>query len=450
MNRTRPLRSRWWCGFLLFGAWLANAAPHLLPPEPGETIVFLGDSITHQSLYTQYLEDFLITRHPERPLRFRNAGVAGDSAADALARFEEDVAHHRPRYVTVLLGMNDGGYEDFHPERMTRYREDMGRLLDRIHEIGAQAILLSPTPFDHAVSVWRADDPTWRFRTKTISPHYNALLAYLGGWCQEAALERELPLVQLWGPMNTLTLEQRRTNPRFTLIGDAIHPNPSGQVLMAFEILRQMGVSRPALDPVSLIRQGDTWKTSTGISEIEALDNATAIRFRHLSHSLPWVIPEIHAEMPLRWGLSSDGPKGFELARAGELLSQERFQVVGLVPGRYALAIDGQPIGEWDHAQLAAGVNLQEMPNTPQHQQAMEVAILNRERTDRCVRPSRELASRIKGLRRKAGSNTASTEALAGIRKSIQELQQEGDRLLEGIYQKAQPKTHEWVLNRLP
>src|SRR5690606_6656900 len=33
--------------------------------QDGDSIVFLGDSITHQRLYTQYVEDFFYTRYPQ-------------------------------------------------------------------------------------------------------------------------------------------------------------------------------------------------------------------------------------------------------------------------------------------------------------------------------------------------------------------------------------------------
>lgn len=80
-------------------------------PKANDTIVFLGDSITHQCLYTQYIEDFFYTRYPDLKLHFYNAGVKGDKAGDAIARFAQDVAPAKPNYISVLLGMNDGGYE---------------------------------------------------------------------------------------------------------------------------------------------------------------------------------------------------------------------------------------------------------------------------------------------------------------------------------------------------
>ena len=73
----------------------------------GDCLVFLGDSITHQCLYTQYVEDYFYTRFPNIRVKYHNAGVGGAKAWDALERFERDVAAYKPKYVTILLGMNE-------------------------------------------------------------------------------------------------------------------------------------------------------------------------------------------------------------------------------------------------------------------------------------------------------------------------------------------------------
>jgi len=69
---------------------------------------------------TQSTTLFLHTRYPERRIHFYNAGVSGDKAGDALARFEGDVALQKPKYVSVLLGMNDGIYRHFDREAFRR------------------------------------------------------------------------------------------------------------------------------------------------------------------------------------------------------------------------------------------------------------------------------------------------------------------------------------------
>jgi lysophospholipase L1-like esterase len=138
----------------------ASVPPPAAPPEPpklivdvidpkdGDTVVFLGDSITHQCLYTQYVEDYFYTRYPKARIRFHNAGVGGDRAKDALNRFDEDVAAYKPKYVTILLGMNDGTYTDFQKPVFDTYQRDMNTVLDRIAEIGAVAVPMTPTMHD--------------------------------------------------------------------------------------------------------------------------------------------------------------------------------------------------------------------------------------------------------------------------------------------------------------
>src|SRR5689334_12921243 len=86
---------------------IAADEPAYTPRQPlakldlkdGDTIVFLGDSITHQCLYTQYLEDYFYTRYPKMRLRLHNAGVGGSRAWDALFRFDQDIAAYKPKYV---------------------------------------------------------------------------------------------------------------------------------------------------------------------------------------------------------------------------------------------------------------------------------------------------------------------------------------------------------------
>src|SRR5438309_1990099 len=48
--------------------------PGAFPFHDGDRVVFLGDSITEQRLYTTYIETYLLTRFPTWNLQFRNAG----------------------------------------------------------------------------------------------------------------------------------------------------------------------------------------------------------------------------------------------------------------------------------------------------------------------------------------------------------------------------------------
>ncbi|MBN1870912.1 MAG: arylesterase [Candidatus Omnitrophica bacterium] len=72
----------------------------------GKTIVCFGDSIT-AGFGAESGADYpsLLSRMGSWPVI--NAGVAGDTTADALKRIEEDVLVHEPRMVIILLGGND-------------------------------------------------------------------------------------------------------------------------------------------------------------------------------------------------------------------------------------------------------------------------------------------------------------------------------------------------------
>lgn len=464
LRLSKPLLLAVLLGAVPPGSWGAAAeqrggqgrAPAAVPArslelQSGDTLVFAGDSITHQCLYTQYLEDFFYTRYPERRIRFHNAGVSGDRAADLLARFDADVAAFKPKYVTVLLGMNDGQYEDFRPEVFAAYAADMTKLLDRIKDIGATAILLSPTLFDYPVVTWRKDDPTYRFRERSFSPNYNAVLAYYGAWGRDQAATRDVPYVNLWGPLNDFTAQERATNPRFTLVPDAIHPGPGGQCVMAAALLETLRPERRTVGAISLTRNGEKW-VAPPVLKLEGLTgDATQVSFTYKAPALPWVVPEKSFTQQQKWEHEEDARLGFELTKAGHRLSNEMLRVAGLAPGSYEIKIDGRSIGKpISHVLLGAKIELQTNEATPQYQQALQVAQLNRDRNDQAVRPLREVWSQIKGARRKfTGDAAGFAQFMQGKQAEIDRLQQLARDFEERIYAAAQPVARRYEITRV-
>jgi lysophospholipase L1-like esterase len=377
---------------LLLVSWSLNviAAETAAPPAPqfprmlerldvadGDTIVFLGDSITHQCLYTQYIEDFFYTRYPQLKLRFHNAGVGGDRAADALKRFDRDVAEYKPRYVTVLLGMNDGGYDQWTPEMFAAYERDMTTLIERIQAIGATPVLMTPTMYDTRAALLKpsarrpADSPA--------NKYYNASLAYLGGWVREQAVNRGLGFVDMYGPLNNFTLAQRKTEANFTFIPDAVHPEADGQFIMGFSVLEQMARGPQVSSIVATCNDG-SWTCIAGqgakVSDLQG--DADDVSFTLTAAVLPWVVPE-------------EAALGARLTRAGHRISAATVRFIGLATGRYDLKIDGETVGTYSAAQLGFKIELQENPKTPEYQQALAVAMLNKERNEKAVKPLRDL-----------------------------------------------------------
>ncbi|MCB1235384.1 MAG: SGNH/GDSL hydrolase family protein, partial [Verrucomicrobiae bacterium] len=418
-------------------------------PQDGDTFVFLGDSITHQCLYTQYVEDYFYTRFPDRRLRFHNAGVSGDRAADALRRFDRDVASFRPNYVSILLGMNDGSYTWFKQDVFDTYQRDMTMLLDQLAGTGAKIAPMHPTMFDA-----RAARLAGKGDKEPNTSLYNGVLAFYGAWLYETANRRGLGFVDMYSPLNQITLEQRQTDPKFTLIRDAVHPGQDGQVVMAVAMLNDLFVRGPMGSiAVTLGAGGNPAASSVNGAVSELSGEGGTIRFTHLAKALPWVLPE-------------DARLGYKLTKAGHKFSQERFTAVGLAPGKYELAIDGTVVGSWTHAQLARGVELEENEKTPQYQQALAVAKANADRNSQIVKKLRDwwLQLKIRNYQlagwkaQNPNAPAADTEAkeveFAAWQKefdvAVPDLEKQAQAAADAIYQINQPKPHAYELRPAP
>jgi lysophospholipase L1-like esterase len=409
MIRRRAL----WCGLLVLAIAQAVCAQEVKTPlakmelADGDTLVFLGDSITHQCLYTQYVEDYFFTRFPKLHVRFHNSGVGGDRAEDALVRFDRDVAAYKPKYVTILLGMNDGGYMAYNPQAMEAYRRDMPRLIEQIQSLGATPILMTPTMYDSRAARARPNVPPERLE------FYNGMLAFFGAWLREQATDRGLGFVDMYSPLNNLTLEARKQDPTFTMIPDAVHPGPAGQLVMAYAVLNDLGLPRPVSNIV--VQKGADDKASVRASGGKVSDaryTSDGVEFSFEADSLPLVLPE-------------EARIGVELTKLGHRLSREAIEVHGLAPGKYQLLIDGQAVGTYPHINIERHVELQGNDKAPQYQQSLAVTALNKQRNDEAVRPLRNLWRDKKVHRRLAEQlkatpdNAKLAQQVAGLEKSL-------------------------------
>src|ERR1700732_4864026 len=88
--------------------------------KDGDTVVFYGDSITDQRLYTIFTEAYVVTRFPKLNVRFVHSGWPGDQVDGGAGgpidvRLARDVVAYHPSVITIMLGMNDGRYRAFDP-----------------------------------------------------------------------------------------------------------------------------------------------------------------------------------------------------------------------------------------------------------------------------------------------------------------------------------------------
>ncbi|MEZ6125338.1 MAG: SGNH/GDSL hydrolase family protein [Planctomycetaceae bacterium] len=424
------------------------AMPAKIDLQDGDTLVFLGDSITHQRLYTQYVEDFFYTRFPKLRITFHNAGIGGARAWDALARLNRDVLDYRPRYVTILLGMNDGSYQPFNADVFATYSHDMTELVTRIQQAGATPVLMSPTMFDARAA--RMKPNARRPRTEETLAEYNSVLAYYGRWLQDMAVEHGLSYVDMFSLLNDLTLEARETDPAFTLIKDAIHPDAPGQLVMAFAMIDDLGlrgqVSNIRIQPAA---GGQLKAFASGGKVTDLKSTPDGIEFSWAADALPWVLPE--AAQP-----------GAALLKLGHKASKEGLEIHGLAAGQYELSIDGAVVGTWSDVTLAHHIELQDNRKTPQYQQALHVAELNQQKNEGPVRElrdgwrtfqswarhDRELQSQPNNQELVAVT-AKERERLKDLEEIIRNSEASAKQIEEQIYTINQPPTRRYVIRRV-
>src|SRR6516162_5226876 len=116
---------------ILLACTAPAAAQHKFFFKDGDVVVVMGDSITEQRLYSNYLEMWTITRYPGWKLTFRNVGIGGDRSTGGNARFKRDVLAYKPTALTVDFGMNDGNYKPFDEPGFQTYMTGLQGIADQ-------------------------------------------------------------------------------------------------------------------------------------------------------------------------------------------------------------------------------------------------------------------------------------------------------------------------------
>src|SRR2546425_5590714 len=120
-----------WCVVVLAVCCAASARAEEFFFKNGDVVVMIGDSITEQHLYSNYVEMWTVSRFPSWKLTFRNVGIGGDRSVGGDHRFQRDVVSFKPTAMTVDFGMNDGNYEPFSPVAFQAYMKGLQGMADQ-------------------------------------------------------------------------------------------------------------------------------------------------------------------------------------------------------------------------------------------------------------------------------------------------------------------------------
>ena len=212
----------------------------------GDTVVFLGDSLTAARTYGKFIENYTLLRFPNRKVRFINAGFGGDTAEGGLKRLERDVFAHKATVLTVAYGTNDigwGAYAD--DEHKQKYLDAVRGIVTACRERGVRVYLCSA-----AVT---AADPAKSEESflQKMCDEGMALSKSLGGEAIDVqrSMREAQKRVALWNQKVNTKDDAKKDSLH---VADGVHLNDLGQLAMAFAILKGLGapsdVSSATLD----------------------------------------------------------------------------------------------------------------------------------------------------------------------------------------------------------
>lgn len=299
----------------------------------GDRVVMIGDSITEQHLYSNYVEMWVTTRFPQWNITFRNVGIGGDRSTGGNGRFARDVKSNNPTAMTVDFGMNDGGYKPFDEPGFKTYMGGLQGMADQAKAAGVRVAWATPQPLDNAD------------QGPNALTAYNLTLEKYSEGVKTIAEKNGGLFVDQFHPYLAVLDKARAAGPKYDRItaGDAVHPGPPGQALMAFAILE--GLHFPKQVSSVEINLADGPKANaTNCRVTELARDGDGVRFVREDQSLPF-FPE-DARPILKWAPLLEKANDYGL------------KVTGLKPGKYAVDLGGKKVAEYTADELAKGVNL--------------------------------------------------------------------------------------------
>lgn len=360
--------------FLLIFCYFSSVNAQTVKPfQKGDRIAFVGNSITCGGHYHSYIWLYYMTRFPNQRIDIFNEGIGGDVAGMIYERLDK-VFEHKPTVVTLSFGMNDVGYMDFYkPGANTTARRRVATACadyKRIEEAyrrhtGVEKILIGSSPYDE----------TSKFN-KVAFPGKNQPIREIVACLKESAQSNAWSFVDFNQPMTDINCREQQADSSFTLCGrDRIHPSTDGHLVMAYLFLKAQGLAgRPVAD-IQIDATNNQIVKSENCCVTNLSVHSEHITFDYLAKALPYPLDTIRYDNEQRTQADALSVIPFM-----DEMNREALCVKGLSNGYYLLKIGGETIQRFTAGQLSRGINLAELPTTPQYRKAMQIREMNEKR----------------------------------------------------------------------
>ncbi|MGJ8738463.1 SGNH/GDSL hydrolase family protein [Zobellia laminariae] len=159
-----------------------------------------------------------------------NAGISGNTTVDLLERLETDVLNHEPDFVILMVGTNDM----LNSKKLVSYasyEKNLGEIVKKIKQAGAQILMMSPPPVD-SVYLYQRHDKTLFKNTP------NEKLKFARNIVKKVANESESEYLDLNQVFSKMNLPEHNKdlffrNERNSGVKDGVHPTALGYRFIA-------------------------------------------------------------------------------------------------------------------------------------------------------------------------------------------------------------------------
>jgi len=207
--------------------------------ENGQTILFIGDSITDCGWrdpqwkplgtgYVKIFDDFVKVREPEKKIEVINSGTSGNTNEDLRGRWMDDALSYRPDWISIKIGINDcnryvsnpGGSPWQSPEKFEEIYDEL-LTLTKAELPGIRFLLIDPfyCSLDHEGKVAES----YRARIHEALPGYIAAADRMGAKHGTLRVKTH----------DLFQAQFKHQSPLMYFPFEPVHPNATGHTLIA-------------------------------------------------------------------------------------------------------------------------------------------------------------------------------------------------------------------------
>lgn len=325
--------------------------PGQLLLKKGDRLAICGDSITEQKMYSRLMEAYLTACVPQLEVTVRQYGWSGEKTNGFLRRMEKDCLTFKPTIATLAYGMNDSRYRPFDVTNGKWYEDHYTAIVRKFKQHHVRVVVGSPGCAGNIA--------TWvKSRAGTLEQH-NIHLCALRDIAMDVAEREEVRFADIFWPMyqaQILAPAQHHATPEkpYLVSGqDGIHPGWAGQVMMAWAMLRSLGLDGD-IGTISVDLSTGKAKVTDG-HQVDAFSDGT---LKLTSTRYPFCAQgDVDDHNSIRSGMT--------LVPFNDDLNRLTLKVVTSQTGMYEVTW-GKHSRKFTSQQLATGINLAaEFPENP-------------------------------------------------------------------------------------